>query len=115
MGPLEGIIGGIQPGGKNIGHRDQFHGPGFDAQRLLGRAASPAPASDQRNIDRVVFGGMHMGNRHASQSGNSGHTPGILQKFATRGRLGRLIFVHIMIFLTLNNCCQFGKTGLFSA
>ncbi len=83
-----------------IGHGDQFGRPGSDAQRVVRRATTATAATDQCNLDGIVFRGMDMRNDNAGERGSGGKPTGSFQKLTTGG--SRIcIWIHAGIFLQI--------------
>src|SRR5665213_1980939 len=84
---LERVVRTLEAIFKRVGHRDQFDRPLRGAQRLPGGAASATAAADERDLDRLIAGGMSrprdkaIGGGYRGGGGRRG-----LYKIATGGR-----------------------------
>ena len=52
---------------EDVGHGDEVRRPVRHGQGVVGRTGAAAAAADEGDLDRVVFGGVDGGNRHAGQ------------------------------------------------
>ena len=71
---FEVLVTRVKVVGKDVRHRHQLGRALLDGKCVLRRTGTAAAASHQGELDRVVFAGMHGGNRHARQ--RRGHRHG---------------------------------------
>ncbi len=77
QGPLGVVL-------KRVGNRDQLNGAA-GAQRLPGGSASASAAADQRDLDRIIPGGINGTGEQASRDRRGGHdSRGTLEKITSR-------------------------------
>ena len=74
---------------EQIGHDHQLHRPPLGLASVGDGAAAAPPAADQGQPDRVVFTGMHVGNRYAGQRRGGRQCSAALEKLPPRCLLPR--------------------------
>jgi len=67
---------------KKVGHRNQFDRTTRRGKSIPHRTRAAAAASDQRQVDRVVFRGVHVRDRHPNYRGACDDFPSRREEFA---------------------------------
>ena len=112
----QGFVRRLQAIFQNIGHGYQLDGAAQDLARPESIAHSPrstAPATDQCQSDRVVFGSVHLGNGHTGENRGGRCRATDLQYVATAHpsdlfRFRLTLLCHCQILLASKLCAETG-------